>query len=132
MAAVVWRPRWAIRYSNKLPPTNSSSTPSATAASEPRCLPSSVTRRRCSAIRTLPTCSLICGHSENQEVRKRWRRTQLQELLREASHERREQTSETFLAAQFYSGRRHDGRHPRFARLLAQRQACLDYADGRL
>src|SRR5208282_4635262 len=102
MAAVEWPPRWAIRYSNGPPPTNSSSAPSATAASEPRCLHSSVARRPLSAIRTSPTCSLICGRSENQKVRKRWRRTRFQELLREASHERQderqEQTSETFLA----------------------------------
>src|ERR1051326_1952255 len=136
MAAVAWRPRSAIRYSSKLPPTNSSSAPSATAASEPRCLPSSVPRRRRSATRKSPTFSLICGHSEKQKVSKRWRRTRLQELLREASHEReeerQEQTAETLLPAQFYPNRSHDGGDPRSTRLLAQREACLDYADGGL
>src|ERR1039458_4462306 len=108
MAAADWHLRSAIRSSNELPPTNSSSAPSATAASEPRCLHSSVPRRPLSAIRTSPTCSLICGRWENQKVRKRWLRTRFQELLREASHERQEQTPRTLFAAQFYPNRGHD------------------------
>src|SRR5690348_10003053 len=135
MAAVPWPPRSAIRYSSKLPPTNSSSAPSATAASELRCLPSSVPRGRRSAIRTVPTCLLICGHSEKQKVRKRWPRTQRQVLRREASHEREEErqkrTSEALLAAQLHPNCRHDCGNPRLARLLAQREACPDYPDGR-
>src|SRR5215467_15387235 len=105
MAAAEWRLRSAIRYSNKLPPTNSSSALSATAASELRCPPSSVPRRPRSAIRTSPTCSLTCGCWEKQKVTKRWRRTQLQEFLREAGHERQQQTSEALLAAQLYPDR---------------------------
>src|SRR5579872_1243402 len=136
MAAVEWHLRSAIRYSSKLPPTNSSSAPSATAASEPRCLPSSVRRRRRSAIRISPTCSLTCGHSQKQKVRKQWRRTQLHGLRPEASHEREEvrheQTAAAVLAARLYPNCCNDGGNPRPTWLLAQREACLDYSDGGL